>query len=526
MKIKKMATKMAREQYYLARYKKARSIADLWMSILEAAQHYTCSSRNLFYWTSQSQGAQKNARVYDTTAVAAVRKFVSKVQSAITPAQMTWALLKAGPVFRAAANEDSSIQEEINEQLQIRTDIIFDYIKHSSFDLAINECYYDLAIGTAALLCNEGPDNDPLRFSSVPLARLAIEESVSGLIDSNYRWWDEIKIIEILQMWPKAKLTLNMRSLYENDPNAIVKNLFEGCIDTFGHTKSKFCYFVMCDSEIILEEDVDSSPWIVFRWSKINNEVYGRGPVLDALPSILTLNEMVRLELTTANFNASKPFMGMSDGVFQPWTFKLQPNTIIPVAPNQNGQFPLMPIPDNSPPVFVQLTVQDLRNQINVLLYADPLGPLEAPTKTATEMALRQRNLAEEIGPVYTRLQKEFLSRLMERIIYVLQKKGLLEKIVIKGREIIYQYQSPLSMDQGKLDVERVGEWYSFMVGVYGETAPMFLAPTRLPFWAADKMGVDPTLLGKEEEVMEMLKQRAELEQKKEQMAMKMGNVA
>ena len=54
------------------RYKKARAKADLWIALLEACYHYTVPSRNLFYWTSQYQGAQKNARVYDTTAVAAL----------------------------------------------------------------------------------------------------------------------------------------------------------------------------------------------------------------------------------------------------------------------------------------------------------------------------------------------------------------------------------------------------------------------------------------------------------------------
>ena len=67
-------------EYYRRRYKHARVKADLWISLLEACYHYTVPNRNLFYWTSQYQGAQKNARVYDTTAVAAVDNFVSKLQ--------------------------------------------------------------------------------------------------------------------------------------------------------------------------------------------------------------------------------------------------------------------------------------------------------------------------------------------------------------------------------------------------------------------------------------------------------------
>jgi hypothetical protein len=327
-------------------------------------------------------------------------------------------------------------------------------------------------------------------------------------------------------MWPKVKLTPTMASLYAQDPNAIIKNLVEGCIDTFGRAKTKFVYFVMFENELLFEEFTDSSPWIVFRWSKINNEVYGRGPVMDALPTILTAQELYRLELATANFNASRPYMAMSDGVFQPWTFRMEPNTVIPVAPNPAGQFPIAPLPENSPPAFVQVTLQDLRNQINTLLYGDPLGPLEAPTKTATEMSLRQRNLFEEIGPVYTRLQKEFLSRLMDRVIYVLQKKGLLEKLIVDGREIQYQYQSPLIADQGKLDIQAVGDWVSVMQAIYGpEVVPMFLNPVEFPFWLSDKRGVDPTIFNTKENMQEMLGQQVHLAQQKEQMMMEAGQI-
>lgn len=496
--------------YYQRRYKTARAKADLWMSLYEACYHYAVPSRNLYYWTSQYQGAQKNAKVYDTTAVAGLRNFVSKIQGALTPPDQTWALLEAG------TKVPQEFKQQINEYLQDTTDTIFQYLRKSNFDLAMGECYYDLGVGTACLICLDGGSDDkPLHFYSVPLARLAPEESYSGLLDSAWRWWDEIRIDDILALWPNIKMTPMMQALYESDPNATIKILSEGCVDFPGArgTKYPYRYVVMYEDALLLDEPYEYNPFLVFRWTKVNNEIMGRGPVVEALPSILSLNELARLELTSANLNVTKPIMAASDGVFNPWTFKLEPNTIIPVAMNANGQFPLQPLPDTANPAFMQLTSNDLRMQINKLLYADPLQAPDTPTRTATEIAIRQRNLAEEIGPAFTRLQQEFLPRLLDNVIYLLKRRGLIEDFVINGQEIQLKYQSPLVVAQGQQDVQNFIQWYTIVEAIYKEAAPVYLNPIETPLWMAEKMGVNMKVINKREMLEEKFSNDSELMQ-------------
>lgn len=486
-------------EYYQRRFKAARAKADLWISLCEACYHYTVPSRNLYYWTSQYQGAQKNAKVYDTTAVYALRNFVSKIQGALTPPNQTWALLEAGFVV------PDEYKEEVNEYLQRTTSIIFEYLRKSNFDLAMGECYFDLGIGTACLICVDGGSDDkPLHFYSVPLARLAPEESYSGLLDSAWRWWDEIRIDDILALWPNIEMTSTMKALYESDPNATIKQLNEGCVDVPGERYSKFPYryVVMYEDQMLLDEPYEYNPFLIFRWSKVNNEIMGRGPVIEALPTILTLNELARLELTSANLNVTKPIMAVSDGVFNPWTFKLEPNTIIPVARGPSGEFPLQPLPDTANPAFMQLTSNDLRLQIKQLLFADNiLPPDKSPNTTAYEIAVRQQNLRDEIGPAFTRLQQEFLPRLLSNVVYLLKRRGLIEDLVINGKEIQLKYQSPLTVAQGQQDVNNVLNWYGMIQAVYGEAAPVYLNPVEFPLWSAEKMGVELKVLNKREEL-------------------------
>jgi hypothetical protein len=499
------------------RYKKARAKADMWISILEACYHYTVPSRNLFYWTSQYQGAQKNAKVFDTTAVAAVRNFVSKIQGGLCPPQQRWFLLEAG------TDIPPEQAEEVNKQLQDISDKIYYYLRRSNFDLVFNETCYDLAIGTGCLICNPGAtDDNPLEFYSVPLARVAIEESVQSRLETNFRWWDEIRIQDIKELWPQAKLNSMTQALYDEDENATLKDLVEGTL-YFPNEKGpkKYRYVVFYEDSYFVDEWMESSPWIVFRWSKINSEVYGRGPVIDALPSILSLNELARIELAAANFNVSKPIMAFSDGIFNPWTFRLEPNTIIPIAPSSNGQWPLQPFPDTANPQFMQITSNDLRMQINKLLYADPLGPISESTKTATELSLRQRNLAEEIGPGFTRMQQECLNRILQRVMVVLADKGLIQRIVINGREIQVTYKSPLVVAQGEQDVQSFMNYYQVLQAVQGpEAAIVNINPVSFPAWVAAKMGVEQSVINSSEQMTEFYKEQTEKAQMQEQMAM------
>jgi hypothetical protein len=479
------------------RYKKARSKADLWISLLEACYHYTVPSRNLYYWTSQYQGSQKNARVWDTTAVAGVRNFVSKIHNGLCPPGQQWYSLEAGP------DVDKDARDEVNEKLQHITDQIYFYLKKSNFDLAVNEAFYDLAIGTAALICNPGPSpEEPLEFYSTPLARIAIEETACNKLETVFRWWDEIRIADIQQMWPQATLPQSIQALFDEDENATLKQLIEATV--YDPASKLYRYVVFYDDGIFVDEIRDETPWIIFRWSKVSNEIYGRGPVIEALPSILTLNEMIRIEYAAANFNIAKPYMAYSDGVFNPYTFRLEPNTVIPVAPNSNGQWPIQPFPDNLNPQFLQITSLDLRTQINTLLLGDPLTPVQGPTRTATELALRQRNRLEEIGPTFTRLDQEFLSKVMKRVIRLLQKQGLIEDFVIDGQKIQLSYSSPLSQQQGHKNVENFLEYVQVLQAIQGpEGANINFNQPLLPNWIKEQMGIDPRLVNNEEQLKE-----------------------
>jgi hypothetical protein len=80
------------------------------------------------------------------------------------------------------------------------------------------------------------------------------------------------------------------------------------------------------------------SPWVISRYMKVSGEVYGRGPLLTALPDIKTLNKTLELLLKNASLAVSGAYTAADDGVLNPQTVKIVPGAIIPVARNGGPQ--------------------------------------------------------------------------------------------------------------------------------------------------------------------------------------------
>lgn len=489
-------------QEFQKRYLKARDIAYLWAGLQESCYFNAIPSRNRYWRPKPQQGDAKGTRLYDTTPIEATKTFVSKLHDAMTPPQVQWGYLELDELYDDDDNELPRVQAQ--QMLDTYMRRLFDFIHQSNFDVVINECYFDLSIGTSCIVCNSYTDEEPLLFTSIPMDILAIEEALTGRIESWYRTWECIKINEIKVRWPKAILSDALKSMVKNDKSAAV-DLAEGCMYC-PEMEKPYCYLVTDSVSIIYQEWLESNPGIVWRFQKVNNDTWGRGPVMDALPSMISLQEMARIELASANLNTFKPYMGFSDSVFNPFTFTLQPFTIIPIAPiGTGGQVPLIPIPDSSAPQFAQLTINDLRMQIKTILFNEVQQQQGVQPQTAYDVAIQQQQMAQRIGPLFSRLQQEFLEPLIKRVAYVLDKMGHLPQPKLKGKAVRFRYKSPLALAKGQQDVSRFTQYIQIMQGVMGpETTQLFINANEMPYIIAEQMQVDKRYLNTPEQMQEL----------------------
>ena len=514
-------------QTFIKRQKKAQGVAYLWASLLEACYYCAVPQRNRYWRPKQQQGEIKGNRIYDTTAVEATKTFVSKLHDAMTPPGVQWGYLMLDEEWTTGDIVDV---EQVQMLLDDYMRKLFNYIHSSNFDVAINECYFDLAIGTSCLIVNQNTDENPFLFTSVPMDILSIEEAHTGRVESWYRTWQDIKINEITERWHKAVITQSMYQRMMEDRDAIEQKIYEGVMFMPHLGKKPYCYMVATEMDILFCEYLESNPGIVWRFQKTNNETWGRGPVVDALPSIISLQEMARVELASANLNTFRPYLGFSDSVFNPHTFKLEPFTIIPIAPiGVGGQLPLIPLPESANPQFAQLTINDLRMQIRALLFSDQFINAEkqggsVQPQSATELMIQQQQLAARIGPLFSRLQQEFLWPLIKRCAYILDKMGLLPMPKIDGKLVQFKYKSPLALAKGQQEIARFTQFIQLMQGMFGpEQTMIYVNPQTAPWVIAEQMQVDKRYLntpdGVKKAAQMLQNQHDQMQQQQQEMA-------
>lgn len=489
----------------IKRYASAKSRSDVWQSIWDNAYSLIFPQRNLY--RRLTPGSPKSIFVFDGTAQIAANRFISQVHNGLTPLFSQWAELVPGDEVPDALKAD------IARSLQKTTDIVFKYLDSSNFNLVVNEAYHDLVIGTAAMLCLEGEtDDEPFIFRYVPLQDLSLEETQQSDIKNVWRTFLKVPVIDIRGFWPKAKMSEELKRMAEKDTTSCI-NIIEGTL--FDEKTKDYTYYVidLSHKKILWEVTEKSSPWIIFRWDKTRGEVFGRGPGIKALPTINTLNLMAEFTLAAAELTAYPIYTAWDDSVFNPWTAKIRPKSIIPVAPNPGGSAsPIQPLPQAGQVQFAQLVMQDLRDQINKMFFTDPIGPVDQnPQMTATEINLRNQQNLEEKAPSIGRIQVEFTEKLIKRMIFILRKKGLIPNIEVNNKEISINYRS----DLGKLDDVRnvnnlvqSAQMLQQIIGPQLTVGAFKLA--QLPEYIAENMGVDLDLINSPAEIQAAQQQAQE----------------
>lgn len=497
----------------IARYSHAKTKTELWHSLYEDCYEAAIPNRNTF--NARTEGRVQNTKVFDTTAVMAVLTFVSQLQVGLTPLFTQWAELDAGHEV------PDLFRDNLKRQLQPATELLFRYIHHSNLNQVLNESHKDLAIGTGIITCNEGTtDDDPLIFESIPLENVYLEEGPYGMIDTVFRDFIEMPVRNILRVWPQAKLDSSLQSKLKDDPNSTADFIESSVFDPI---KQEFTYTVIHQgmNTIIFEEVSKSSPWIVYRGNKLPGEVPGRGPLIEALPTIQTLNAVYEDELIAAGLRAKPIWLGFNDGVFNPWNVELEPNSVIPISPDGRGSLPLQPLPLAGDVQFGQLMVQDLRIQINRLFFTQPLGEInDAQPRTATELLIRRQENLEQKEPFIGRLIVELLEPLLKRIVFILQKRKLFPNIKVDGKQISVRFKSPLLKSQNVANVNSFVQMIQILQQTVGpERALMGIKAENLPEYLAEQFGTDLSLIQTPDEIIALTQAMAQAQQAQQAMA-------
>jgi|TARA_B100000035_G_scaffold146703_1_gene124994 hypothetical protein len=485
----------------LDKFKKAKMRWNSWSDIWEECYDYVLPHRESFYQESAAQRRTEN--IYDETAVVGLPKFASRLQLGFFPPNGRAFRLMPGPEFPKEMRSDKKIMAE----LDTITDLLHEGLRNSNFNAELHEGFQDLGLGTMNLIVEEGRFNGDLHFTSVSPTNLAILPGSLDSISGWFRWNYDIELQEIRQKYPKAKLSAEMITQMKRNPSRKTKIIEATCLDTSKKFEDVYNYYLISETDNIILEKYEmkgrgSVPWITTRWSKSGFEVWGRGPVLQAMPAIKTLNLTVQLILENAEMAISGSYVYDDDGVFNPDNVTIQPGTFIPRSPGsridtlQNaGRFDV-----------AQLVLDDMRRNVRKALFIDELDtrPNARTPLSATEVSERLADVARDMGAVAGRMQKEFLTPLVERIIKIYSDQGLVKLPKVDGRTLRIVPVSPLLRAQDQQDVSDFVRFQQTVAGTFGPeiTAALYNQEEVIRFLAS-KFGIQEELLADSQQVQQ-----------------------
>ena len=477
-------------------YETAKQHRSSWESHWKECYEYALPQREVFNETAE--GSKKNTKIYDSTALIGTQRFASRLQSTLVPPFKKWAKLSAGTGIPKEA------QGKIDKQLEEVTDTLFSFINQSNLATEAHEAFLDLAVGTGALLLDEGDGDDLLKFTAVPLKELLVEDGPHGTIETVFRLHKH-PARNIKQVWPKGKCSTAVMEMMEDKPDELVA-IIEATV--YNPSKKIYEYVIIEENtkHVIFEDYFEVSPWIVFRWSKVAGERYGRGPIMTALPDIKTANQVVKFVLKNAEKEIVGVYTAVDDGVLNPWTVNIKSGAVIPVA----AEGSLSPLQSGGNFNVSELILQDLRENIKKALFHDQLGPMEGPTKSATEVSIRQQELMSDIGSSFGRLQMEFINKLIKRAIDILQRNGKVAPIKVGNQLVNIKVISPLAQQQDMDEVNKLAQFVQFASMVGEDALRIGLDLEAFPEHIAKLLGVDPELVRDKEEREAMKQQMQE----------------
>ncbi len=476
----------------MKRFAAAKTRYELWRSLHQEAFDYAAPSRENF--RQHAQGQAKNRHIFDSTAVIGLQKYANRIQAAIIPSWQQWI------EFVAGRDVPDDAKDKVDKLLEKFGKDFFAHLNHSNFNTEITPALVDFGVGTGGIMVEEGEftDLDPLRFTNVPLSELYPETPVKGVIESTWRL-QKVEAGSILRMWPDADLGTELAKLAKDKPTAEV-DILNGVL--FNPAEKNYHQVVIYEKakQVLFEQSFKTKRLIVFRGHVQPGETYGRGPIMQVLPDIRTVNKVKQFLLENAAIQMSGMYTGVDDGIFNPYTARVAPGIILPVASNQTNNPTLSALPRAGDIGLGALVIEDLQANINKALINEPLGDVTDPVRSATENLIRQQEHLKESGASFGRLFSELVEPLVAAVTDVLTSRGLLSELAIDGKTATIKQVSPLAKTQAIDDFQNSQLWFNSVSLLPPEIVAASVKIEDLPKYWQEKLGVPPSLVRSDEE--------------------------
>lgn len=410
------------------------------------------------------QADTRQSDLIDTTGTESADLLTSNIASGMTPPNSLWFEMDAG-----TGQADDAAKRWLSNAARL----IWTNIHASNFDAESVDALTDAVdAGWFVLYVEEAPGGG-YRFEQWPLSECFIASTEpSGRVNVVYREY-ELTAQQAVSEYGEDKVSDKTRKLAQDKPNEKIKFVHAiepRRVSVVGGARMARNLPIasriveVAAKKLVRESGYHEMPCVVPRWHRIPGSPYAVGQAFKALPAMRQINAICRMELASLDLAIAGMWIAEDDGVLNPRTVRIGPRKIV-VANSVDSMKPLQPGSDFN---VTFSKIEQIQAQIRKIMMADQLQPQDGPAMTATEIHVRVGLVRQMLGPIYGRLQAEYLQPLIERCFGIMYRAGVLGQAPesLQRTGFAVRYIGPLARAQKLEDVTAVQRLYEMGLGM------------------------------------------------------------
>jgi len=429
-------------------------------------------SNNVFQNTNVSR--KLKSEILDTTGTESTRIFSTAVLNSLTPSYTKWFELVI------PNKEEKQIPKEVLTWLEQSGNEMYRAIHNSNYDSISLDFFKDITIAGMAGIYIEIQDNE-LYFEEFPLQDLYVQSSLSKeFIDTVYRTVsftakesekrfginnlpDEIK--DILKDKESTDFTKEFPFIHAIRPR-VKKNGKQSKGKFNRNLPFESIYVCQTSKKVVYESGYHEFPVIIPRLDVIPGTDYSLGLVDEAIPDIATACTVRKLILDNAEMQIAGTYVAKHDGVFNARTVKIGPKRIIAVSDTNN----IKPLQSSGDFNLAFSELDSLQKSIRRIMLTNFLTPLEKANATATEILQINNLVRQQLGPILSRFQSEFLNAFLQRVFGLMFRNGMLPRVPdnLQGQDFTVEYTSPMQRAQNETELQAINAFEQNISAVAG----------------------------------------------------------
>lgn len=450
------------------RFQEARYYKNRWLALYKNLYFYVIPDRDAFNikFNYTDTGKPVTQMIWDSTAMIAANQRANDLHGLLMPKDRVWGkyILDPHQHDEQDIQKGQMVLDKINERIMF-------YLNESNLARVVGSSNLDLVGGTGVIWVESPSDDVPLYFRSIPAVALYIEYCNDDLIRNC--WY-------VAKMTGRAVLD-TFPDYHGNQYNNLKDNPNDTYSVNYGQVevgKEEYYIYAVLDNDpftVLWDRYSDYRQILVYRDRVRPGEVEGRGVGIDMMPTIIDLNRIVEYSRKNMAFKANPPMFYDAGTYFNPYSVRQWAGAMIARQPNGRNPLEALQMPEY-PDVFQH--VLHMQEVIQKAFMVDPLGEIQTPVRSATEVSIRENRAQRTASTDISRLINELPRQIFEVSAKILNGRGLLlkPKEVIPGfdpRQLKFAFQSPLYDLQNLSDLNHFITSLQIKQQFWGQSAPM-----------------------------------------------------